>query len=160
MLLNLLYIIFSSQNVVIHDLAPVQPQFSLLSHMLSRLSHPTAGCHTQRPDLTPPYLYIGCALCCHKSPFPQSISKYFMFKTFGYCFLCKSLPSSDTISQNSATSSSLLPLCHVYFSDKMLFVSCHTNMFKSRLFSVGQDSCRQRPLCQHLALRGNCLDIR
>lgn len=63
-LLNLLYITFSSQNVVVHDLAPVQPQFSFLPHILSKLpsSKLLAAMHRghSSPALTSAYgvLYV------------------------------------------------------------------------------------------------------
>ena len=53
-LLNLLYIIFSSQNVVVHALAPVQPQFSLLPTCSPSCSHPSYRLLCTEAILTPP----------------------------------------------------------------------------------------------------------
>lgn len=91
-LLNVLYIIFSSQNVVVRDLAPVQPQFSLLPYMLSKLQSSKLLAVMLRGH-TSPHLPLHMVSSMQQMPLPLvSLVKSSMFRAFECCFLCKTFP--------------------------------------------------------------------
>lgn len=111
------------------DLAPVQAQFSLLPHMLSTFSHPTAGCRTRGPTSPPPYLYTWCALC-HRSPFPPSL--YWNIPRSKALTIVSSVNLSLSLSCSTMKPIFLLSTSKAscLFSDKMLSVSYPNNAFK------------------------------